>query len=123
LISLSSCTSVEVSNQAQLEEMVDELSRIADDGLACLESHLVADPNVTYDVVETDSLITPILGVIAVETRDTIATMPDGTPIATFLIKFELTFTYEEGNWQRKDLEVIQGRDVDDTDPVNVCFP
>ena len=119
---LASCTSVGSSNNPVAEVDVEELAAIADRALACLQDHSVVDPKVRYDVVKTDSLINPVLGLVEVEFRETIATLPGGTPVVTVNNKYQLSFTYQDGDWLPKDLEVVQGQTPEDTDPVNVCF-
>jgi hypothetical protein len=119
---LANCASLGASDQMQVSDMIDELAGIAADGLLCLESNFVDDLVVSYDVIETDSLITPILGIINVETKEILITSGDGTPQLTFRHHFKLTFAYEEGRWTPLDLEVIYGRPPPDKDIVSVCF-
>jgi hypothetical protein len=119
---LSACALAAPSSQLASEEMVTAIGEIADAGLECLNEHQVAAPKVSYDVLKTDSLIDPIIGVIKVETEKTAATLPDGTPALTIHSKYELTYTYGDGGWQFKNLEFIQGQRPAETDPVYTCF-
>jgi len=119
---LVGCTATGSPSQLATIAMIEALEDTADTGLSCLLSHSVLDPKVTYDVIQTDSLIDPVLGVIEVETSEVGYRMPDGTPIVTIHSKYELTFTYQDGDWLLKDLEFVQGRRPGDDHPIVLCF-
>lgn len=106
----------------QLTDMIGELADLADSGRICLEGNSVEDPVVSYDLLETDSLITPIVGIIEVETKEILSTSADGTSLLTFRHHFKLTYAYEEGEWTPLEMEVIYGRPAPDKDRVNDCF-
>jgi hypothetical protein len=121
-ISIYGCTSNDTTEEMQIPDLIDELTGIADSGLECLEAHSVTDPNVSYDVLETDSLVNPIIGKIEVEISTAGVTSSDGTPILMLKNMYEHTFVIEGGKWKHLELKVIHGRPYSDTDPVSICF-
>ena len=121
--SVAACTGLGSPNQSATSDMIEAIGAIADTGLACLVERSVLEPKVTYDVVKTDSLIDPVLGLIEVEVSETAFPLPNGTPMVTIRSKYELTFTYTDGDWLLKDLVVVRGRRLKEGDPLQVCFP
>ena len=95
---------------------------IAEDGLQCLEENNVPNPTVSYDVTQTQSLVSPLAGIIRVTDAKHAGTNPDGTEIMVQRV-FELNYLFQGGSWVPTEVKEIQGDLASETDPVNLCFP
>lgn len=113
---------VHTMNQGQISELSSELESIAGSMQSCLEESDLIDVGIDYDIVETESLIDPVRGLIEVNYQEAMVRAPDGSPLVAIPNYYQIWFNLGDRGWIYDEVSVVAGRPIDVSGRLEHCL-